>query len=562
MLRKIIKNKFGLYTSLKSIISAPIRNIKQNLAPTGDNPAPLTHSNLDFEEVAQEWIAGIVQNTFEVNNNQNPEFIGQGNFGTIDNPHLIFTSEVPFRFVGCTGQPNEDDYEGHEIMFILLREGPLQRCMGCGQVFKLIRLRQEMSVENEYYASGMTPIDINEFGDSDHWAQQSPLRVMGNTYDHTYFETNTNVIYSLVNPDEHDKYLVDPAYRLEHSKKTLEAYDQDVKDNIELNNIYKEQNGVLKHNYNKAVYENLVDAQMAIRELDEHQSKIQKFNLRQIYDPLNHKRREERMQKRSYDRVENKHTIYLENFTEREIQYNDYFETDTEIEKKNNLIKNLKNKTEILSQDGLKQDQIQFDEQYQGLYPDQSSIVKQKVFRFKYRQSLNNLEDHLRKEKRMIENGQNEKNFEKIVNLGLKLRNMEDGIEKDKTEIEYYDFLIGYSIENYKNYFESDLEEDFEYFEMMENESKLEFVEGIKDEVLENVLDGFKKTHISFEKRKDPDGGFISESVYLLEKMREEVLPEYAVLDNLNMDLDQVDKLNSKTETKKISEPDTKKLEK
>lgn len=38
-----------------------------------------------------------------------------GNFGTVDNPHLIFTSDAPFRYVGCTGPTNEDDYEGHEF---------------------------------------------------------------------------------------------------------------------------------------------------------------------------------------------------------------------------------------------------------------------------------------------------------------------------------------------------------------------------------------------------------------------------------------------------------------
>ena len=554
MLRKLTKKNFGLYSSIKQIFTTPAKNIKHHLAPSGDNHAPIGHTNLAFEEVAHEWISGIVQNTFEVNNNQNPEFAGQGNFGTVDNPHLIFTSEVPFRFVGCTGQPNEDDYEGHEMMFMLLREGPLQRCMGCGQVFKLIRLRQEMNVENEYYASGMTPIDVNEFGEADHWAQQSPLRVMGQSFEHTYFETNSNVVYSLVNPDDHDKFLVDPAYRLEFTERNLEALQQDVDDNIELRKIYNEQTGVLKHNYNKETYENLVDAQMAIRELDEHQKKIQKFNLRQIYDPLNHKRREQRMAERSQDRVENKHTVYLENFTERELQYRDYYETDLEKEKEENLIKNLKNKTEILSQESLKQENIQFDEQYQGLFPDQSSIIKQKVFRFKYRQSLNSLEDHIRKEKRMLAKSSN--NYGNILEMAYNISTMNDGIEKDKMEINYYDLLIDSSVENYKNYFESDLEEDFTYFEMLPNENKLEFVEGIKDEALENLLDSNKKTHISFEKRKDAEGGFIEESVNMMEQIQKNVIPEYVVLDDLNLDIEGM------TIEKEIGEKETKKLEK
>lgn len=30
-------------------------------------------------------------------------------------------------------------------------------------------------------------------------------------------ETPSNMVYSLVNPDEHDRLLIDPAYRLERT---------------------------------------------------------------------------------------------------------------------------------------------------------------------------------------------------------------------------------------------------------------------------------------------------------------------------------------------------------
>ncbi len=66
-----------------------------------------------------------MSSTYEVSNTQNSEFWSQGNFGTLDNPHLIFTNDYPYRYVGCTGQPNEDEFEGHEIQWFILREGPL-----------------------------------------------------------------------------------------------------------------------------------------------------------------------------------------------------------------------------------------------------------------------------------------------------------------------------------------------------------------------------------------------------------------------------------------------------
>lgn len=81
-----------------------------------------------FDEVAHEWQALVVHNPFDVQIFNYLENVQSSNFGTVDNPLVIFSSEVPFRYVGCTGQMNEDDYEGHELLFMMLREGPLQRC--------------------------------------------------------------------------------------------------------------------------------------------------------------------------------------------------------------------------------------------------------------------------------------------------------------------------------------------------------------------------------------------------------------------------------------------------
>ncbi len=63
-------------------------------------------------------------------------------------------------------------------MYFLLREGHLQRCRGCGQVFKLVRLRPQNKAENDYYISGMFPPETAELGEADHWIQNSPLRQM------------------------------------------------------------------------------------------------------------------------------------------------------------------------------------------------------------------------------------------------------------------------------------------------------------------------------------------------------------------------------------------------
>ena len=40
----------------------------------------------------------------------------------------------------------------------------------------------------------------------------------GSHYEYTQFEVPSNNVYSNINPDEHDRLLVDPAFRLEKTK--------------------------------------------------------------------------------------------------------------------------------------------------------------------------------------------------------------------------------------------------------------------------------------------------------------------------------------------------------
>ena len=49
----------------------------------------------------------------------------------------------------------------------MLRDGPMQRCPSCGQVFKLIRLRDEYSPEMDYYSNQFLPYDYQDMIESD-----------------------------------------------------------------------------------------------------------------------------------------------------------------------------------------------------------------------------------------------------------------------------------------------------------------------------------------------------------------------------------------------------------
>jgi len=78
-------------------------------------------------------------------------------------------------------------------------------------------------------------------------------------------------VYSLVNPDEHDRLLVDPAYRLERTKileEKLKVYVLSLKD---IEKEFIETHGpILKHPINKVDYETLIEVEKTINKMDRH----------------------------------------------------------------------------------------------------------------------------------------------------------------------------------------------------------------------------------------------------------------------------------------------------
>lgn len=145
------------------------------------------------------------------------------------------------------------------------------------------------------------------------------------------FETNSNQVYSMINPDEHDRILTDPAYRMERTMqmqnklgtyfKTLENIEKD----------YIEQNGGLfKIPYNKMDYVTMIEVEKAILKMDRLFNRVDKFNARKFTDLENHERREKRMRERAAERWDKNYTFFVGELTEEEQKYNDYFETDLE----------------------------------------------------------------------------------------------------------------------------------------------------------------------------------------------------------------------------------------
>ena len=477
--------KFNIINSfqrLKNSLRAPVKHIKRNLEPTAVNFNPMTNTTEEaFDEVSQEWQALITSNPFDVNTFNMLEQAMVQNFGTVDNPHVIFTSDAPFRYVGCTGQANEDDYEGHEFLIFMLREGPLQRCPSCGQVYKLVRLRNEFSPEMDYYLSNLIPYAMEEMGEMDQVINMSVFRMQKDTYEYSQFETPSNMIYNLVNPDEHDRLLTDPAYRLERTKKLQEKFYVYVHSLKEIEREYTQNFGpVPRYPVNKVDYETLIDVEKAILKLDRLFRKVDKFNNRQYIDRANHERREKRMTERAAERWETNYTYFYGDLTEEEQKYRDYFETDLEKDPEDEAIEEKFDESEIFGSGNYDLNKYDFQELYTRLPEDDaSSFMEKKAFKFKYRQARDSAETYDRRQtrtmQRQIDRFQNKGVAELVNKLNDAKQTNNEALAKTY-EYEYLSILADEAVHQYKDYFETDAEEDFTVFDNMPDAEKTTFL--------------------------------------------------------------------------------------
>ena len=70
----------------------------------------------------------VTHNALEMNQWHDMEATVHSQFGTVDNPVLVFTSDSAWRIIICMGPGIEDDSHSHEKMYYFLREGPIHRC--------------------------------------------------------------------------------------------------------------------------------------------------------------------------------------------------------------------------------------------------------------------------------------------------------------------------------------------------------------------------------------------------------------------------------------------------
>lgn len=163
--------------------------------------------------------AYMTENSYEMHQWHEMDSVVHYQFGTVDNPVLIFTSDSSWRIVICMGPGVEDDSHAHEKMYYYVREGVMHRCQVCGQCFKLVRLKDEDSATNDYYQMMFSQIAHFEVQEED--MMLNLTAPFGDRPQPTLQTVPVHNAYVLVNNDEHDRIMVDPAYRLAKYEKLV-----------------------------------------------------------------------------------------------------------------------------------------------------------------------------------------------------------------------------------------------------------------------------------------------------------------------------------------------------
>jgi hypothetical protein len=420
----------------------------------------------------------VTNNTFDLDvmmGDTNP----QRNFGTVDNPVLMFSANVGWRYVMCTGLNDEEEGLSHVGVWFILREGPIHRCSSCGQCYKLINLKDEISEENDYYLEHYMPILEEEMGDEDDLVTRWTFHKFAENYPSLQPWQNSNSAYILVNADDHDRILTDPAYRMQKLREgheTAQAVHQaliEVEDRI----LWQRGGSYPPVTFTKADYEDLITAELAIRKLDRVYEKIKKFHKRKILEPDDHDRREQRMNARAAERQQH-FTQYL-NTTETELMYKDYYETDYNSEE--DLDDEQDDYERLLAEGIFEFKNYNFvEEGTDYTVPAVESVFEKKMFKFKHRRWNEDPANHFIRENRMI------------MRYLERMKNRDPSIEFELEEVEsksagfaakykkYQDYVMDEAVLQYKDYYESD-EEDVHDFEHITPEEKQKFAVVFKD---------------------------------------------------------------------------------
>ena len=382
---------FSVFEKIKDRFRTPMKHIESFVAPDGYATSSQVPEGYRLHgNSAASFSASMTQNSIELNQWHEMEATVHSQFGTVDNPVLIFTSDSSWRIVICMGPGIEDDSHSHEKIFYMVREGPINRCQVCGQCFKIVRLKDEFSEQQDYYTMMFSTLSHFDVSEEDMAVPISYLAFFGDRPSTSMQTIPATNVYIHVNPDEADRILVDPAYKLERLKEAHEKLYAMHEAYRTVDRQMASQRIQLPVPYGRDLYETWYDIEKSIAKFDRMFNKVEKFNARKLSsDPATHERREKRMMERKKTRVTDNFTFFLGNMTEEEQQYRDYFETDIEEDPEDEFIETLRDEQRIAQSGQFDPKLYDFLElsMVNEIHENFQDVVEDKIFKFKYRQN-------------------------------------------------------------------------------------------------------------------------------------------------------------------------------
>jgi hypothetical protein len=546
MLSNGFRNSKKLTNNLKKIYSPPKINfswfgkIKRHfdslLEPTGkDKPSSLVDSNLLAFMKMREFQGYLSKNSYDMAVLEDYSVIHHSNFGTIDNPNIVFSADTSWRMIICAGPGSEEESSAHEKMYMVVRAGPIHRCQMCGQCFKLLKLKDSFNDEqNMFYSNIFTDMHPNGVGEPEDYSFMSIFN-QPEERDHQ----NANIMpiertYLYVNADEADHIMVDPAYRMEKYKN----FENDIHQYTMVMDELSRQDKILKLSDRdklllpRDIYERWTEVEQAILKFDRIFNRYEKFEGRAGFDPENHERRERRMLERKSQREKDNYTYYFGGLNETEQMFRDYYESDLEEYPESDHIHDLKDERMLRASDDFNLKNIQLTEpntvhnEIEAI----QDIIEKSLFKYRYRRIADPKFDHrnARVVSRFLERAKNrdpqvfDKLDEKLEMLNINNRyslNWADQIKSvarqgqatlTKEQQNYQDlmpyarYIAEEGLQQFKDYYETDDEEGRnseknELWTDLNEKDKLRFAECYSNDFTKSLE--YDKYYVTIPKR-------------------------------------------------------------
>jgi hypothetical protein len=488
-LNKSVFNKTTKYP-LWNVFRKVKRHLDSLVEPTHrDYTSTTVDPNASMYTNMRQFQAYLTKNAYDMAIYNEYDLWPHTNFGTIDNPLLIFSADASWRLVICPGPGSEEESSSHEKVVFIIREGPIHRCMFCGQCFKLLRLRDDpVDEKNSYYSSVFTEISPKAIAEYERMPYMTFPFAQHDSQLHSQNVEPSDRNYVFANADEVDHLMVDPAKRMEFYKECEEDFVRYESVMTEINNQQKllrlsDRDKLLLP---KDIFERWYEVEKAIMKFDRAYNRYEKFVGRAYFDPENHERREKRMLERKAIREKDNYTYYFGEHNEQDQMFRDYYESDLE-EFPDSEVQNEMQVDDLLRQSG------DFDMRFIELveshvsYKDRlpvEDIIEKSIFKYKYRKIADHKYEsrNQRVIQRFLERAKErdpkaaEEIFEKLEELYVKngvsgsilheIQSVYKNAKSHTLEQENYEKLIPFAkyvaeegLQQFKDYYETDDEE-------------------------------------------------------------------------------------------------------